>query len=174
MEVARDDRVHYDELYRTHHARVLRLCRLFLSDPHEADDVAQEVFVKLFQAQQSDDRPVAWGPWISRVAVNACLDRRRSGWWKWWRERHEEFVEAELPTGAATPEQEALRNETRLRVWRCFRRLSARQQQVFVLRHLEGWSTEEVAQTLGVNAGSIKRHLYRAVQHMRRELRGCL
>ena len=173
-EVALDDRADYDQLYRTHHPRVLRLCRLLLSDPHEADDVAQEVFVKVFQASQQDDRTVAWGAWISRVAVNACRDRRRSGWWKWWRERHEEFVEAELPAAGRTPEQEALSNETREHVRRSFRSLSARQQEVFVLRHLEGWSTEEVAEILGLNPGSIKRHLYRAVHNMRKELRGRL
>jgi RNA polymerase sigma-70 factor (ECF subfamily) len=174
LDVALDDRADYDQLYRMHHARVLRLCRLLLSDPHEADDVAQEVFIKVFQAFQQEDRAMVWGPWISRVAVNACRDRRRSGWWKWWRERHEEFVEADLRASGRTPEQEALSNETRRHVWRSFRSLSARQQEVFVLRHLEGWSTQEVAETLGLNPGSVKRHLYRAVHHMRKELRGHL
>ena len=118
---------------------------------------------------------MAWGPWLSKVAVNACRDRRRTGWWKWRRERRlEELDTAELRGDALTPEQEALGNETRRRVWDAFRELSARQQEVFVLRQIEGWSTEEVARTLGLSSGSIKRHLYRAVHHMRRTLRGHL
>jgi RNA polymerase sigma-70 factor (ECF subfamily) len=167
-----DDRSDYDELFRTHHARVVRLCRLLLSDPDEADDVTQEVFLKLFQACEPRDREIAWGPWLTRVAVNACRDRRRSGWWKWWRERHEEFVETKLPSATLSPEQQTLSDETRRGIWRCFRQLSARQQEVFALRQLEGWSTEEVAQTLGVSPGSVKRHLYRAVHHMRTALGG--
>jgi len=170
VKAAADDPVDYDELYRTHYARVLRLCRLLLSDPHEADDVTQDIFLKLLRAYQVDDRDLAWGPWLTRVTVNACRDRRRSGWWKWWRERHQEFVEADLPGRSLTPEQEALHSETRREVWRSFQELSARQQEVFILRQLEGWSTDEVAQTLGVSPGSIKRHLYRAVHHMRKSV----
>ncbi len=168
----KDEFVEYDDLYHTHHGRVLRLCRLLLSDPDEANDVTQEVFLKLFQAQQTEQRAMAWGAWLTRVSVNACRDRRRSGWWKWFRERHAEFTEADLPGTALTPEQAALGAETRRAVWESFRELSTRQQEVFVLRQLEGWSTDEVAETLGVSAGSIKRHLYRAVHHMRKALRG--
>lgn len=172
VKAAADGPADYDALYRAHYARVLRLCRQLLSDAHEADDVTQDIFVKLLRAYQLDDREIAWGPWLTRVTVNACRDRRRSGWWKWWRERHQEFVEAELPGRTLTPEQAALHSETRRDVWRSFRELSARQQEVFILRQVEGWSTDEVAQTLGVSPGSIKRHLYRAVHHMRKALRG--
>jgi RNA polymerase sigma-70 factor (ECF subfamily) len=48
------------------------------------------------------------------------------------------------------------------------RELSARQREVFVLREIEGWSTEEVASTLGVSDGTVKRHLFRALLHLRR------
>jgi RNA polymerase sigma-70 factor (ECF subfamily) len=151
---------------------VVRLSRLLLSDPDEADDVTQEVFLKLFQACQTEERTMVWAAWITRVTVNACRDRRRSGWWKWWRQQHTEFAEAELPSGGLTPEQALLSNEKRRAVWQSFRELSARQQEVFVLRQLEGWSTDEVAETLGLSPGSIKRHLYRAVHQMRKVLRG--
>jgi len=172
VNVAPEDPGEYDELYRTHHGRVLRLCRLMLSDPDEANDVTQEVFIKLFQAQQTEERTMAWPAWLTRVAVNACRDRRRSGWWKWWRERHTEYVEADHAGTAFTPEQTALSNEKRRAIWQALRELSARQQEVFVLRQLEGWSTDAVAETLGLSAGSVKRHLYRAVHQMRKALRG--
>jgi RNA polymerase sigma-70 factor (ECF subfamily) len=73
----------YEELYRLHYLRVVRLCGLLLADPHEAEDVAQEVFVKLLQASKTETRVMAWEPWLTRVTVNACRDRRRSGWWRW-------------------------------------------------------------------------------------------
>lgn len=162
----------YNELYQAHHSRVLRLCRLLLSDPDEADDVAQEVFLRLFRQHRQSGNTIAWGPWLTRVAVNACRDRRRSGWWKRWREGHQEFEETRFPSHGLTPEQEVLGRETRLGVWRSFRQLSSRQQEVFVLRYVEECSTEEVADMLGVGRGSVKRHLYRAVHQMRKTLGG--
>ena len=134
--------------------------------------MSQEVFLRLFRQHQLSGSTIAWGAWLTRVTVNACRDRRRSGWWKWWRERHQEFEEADLPSKALTPEEEVLNRERLGNVWRSFRQLSSRQQEVFVLRHLEGCSTEEVADLLGVSPGSIKRHLYRAVHEMRKALRG--
>jgi len=162
----------YTTLYRVHHGRVARLCRLLLADRHEADDVTQEVFVKLLQAHQRNPQQMAWGPWLTRVAINACHDRRRSGWWKWWRLGNAEFVEADMASADFGPERLAVNNELRRAIWDSFRKLSSRQQEVFILRQLEGWSTEEVADLLGVSPGSIKRHLYRAVHHLRRALRG--
>jgi RNA polymerase sigma-70 factor (ECF subfamily) len=172
VKAAADQGADYDQLYRTHHARVLRLCQLLLSDPHEAEEVAQEVFLKLFRAHPGDGQVLSWGSWLTKVAINACRDRRRSGWWKWWRERHVEFVETGFSTDLPTPEEAAVSNERRREIWNSFRELSTRQQEVFVLRYVEGWSTEDVAATLGLSTGSIKRHLYRAVHHLRTALRG--
>jgi RNA polymerase sigma-70 factor (ECF subfamily) len=162
----------YQRIYQSQRTRILRLCRLLLADPDEADDVAQEIFLRFLRQHRLGGDRIAWGPWLTRVTVNACRDRRRSGWWKWWRQRHQEFEEADLPSHGLTPEQEVLGRETRQNVWRSFQQLSARQQEVFALRHIEEWSTEEVAEILGLSSGSIKRHLYRAVHQMRKTLGG--
>ena len=166
-----DAQAHYERLYRLHYPRVMRLCRLLLADPHEAEDVAQEVFVKLWQASQTETRAIAWEPWLTRVAMNACHDRRRSGWWKWWR-RSQQTADVDLPfvrdrpSWGPTPEDEALSHEVRGRIWQAFRDLPARQQEVFTLRYLEGWSTEAVAGALGLSVGSVKQHLFRAVHRL--------
>ena len=79
VEAAPDAQAPYEQLYQLHYPRVVRLCRVLLADAHEADDVAQEVFLRLWQALQTETRAVAWPPWLTRVTVNACRDRRRSG-----------------------------------------------------------------------------------------------
>jgi RNA polymerase sigma-70 factor (ECF subfamily) len=162
----------YEDLYRVHYPRVVRLCGLLLADPHEAEDVAQEVFIKLLQASKTEVRTIAWEPWLTRVTVNACRDRRRSGWWKWWRAPQpasdanvSSYLE-HLSTGP-TPEEEALSHEVYWRIWQIFRELPARQQEVFALRYLEGWSTDAVAEALGLSVGSVKQHLFRAVHRLR-------
>jgi RNA polymerase sigma-70 factor (ECF subfamily) len=167
-----DDRMEYEQLYREHRPQVLRICRLLLADPDEADDVAQEVLLKLLNEQRASGNTLAWRPWLNRVTVNACRDRRRSGWWKWWRSQPTEFEESDFAHRDPNPEQQALAEETRHAIWEAFRRLPGRQREVFALRYLEGCSTEETAEALGLSTGSVKTHLFRAVHQMRASLRG--
>jgi len=158
-----------DALYRAHREGVLRLSRLLLADADEAADAVHDVFLRVaraFQAAPPDD----WNAWITRVTVNVCRDRRRSGWWRWWRRHGVELDPNETPGPGATPEQEAVRREEHGRVWAVLRRLPARQREVFVLRHLEGFATNDVAALLGIASGSVKRHLFRAVHALRRAL----
>jgi RNA polymerase sigma-70 factor, ECF subfamily len=161
----------YDDLYRAHRARVVRLCRLLLGDPDEADDVGQEVFLKLHRAaQQPREGEMAWGPWLSRVAIHACRDRRRSRWWRRWWSVSATLDEDSVASSWRTPEGDVVSADQQRRIWRAFERLAPRQREVFVLRHVEGWSTQEVADALGVETGSVKRHLFRAVRRLRAAL----
>ena len=162
----------YTELYRAHHARIVQLCRLWLNDSHEAEDAAQEVFLKLHRTNMAQERSFAWRAWLTQVALNTCRDRRRSSWWKWRREKPVAFEEVPLLSPDPTPEEQTVSREDREHIWRLFRDLSARQQEVFALRYIEEWSIEEVAQMLEITPGSVKQHLFRAVRHLRKALGG--
>jgi RNA polymerase sigma-70 factor (ECF subfamily) len=161
----------FEGLYKAHYLKVQRLCRMLLRDTAEAEETGQEVFLKMFKQYQTASWPNDWSAWLTRVTVNACHDRRKSAWWKWWRSSNGEVQLAEYPSSARTPEQEALGREQQIHIWRAFRELSGRQQEVFVLRYLEGWSTEEVAKTLAISEGSVKNHLFRAVHNLRDALK---
>src|SRR5262245_5180373 len=156
-----------EALYREHAARLVRLARLLLGDSQEAQDGVQEGFVTLVRTYPGGGRPMRWGPWLSKVTVNACRDRRRSGWWRWWRGRHDPVEDVVLRDRAPGPERVALDAEVRERIGRTFRRVPAGHREVVALRYVNGCSTEEVAETLGVTTGSVKRHLFRAVQRLR-------
>src|SRR5207237_8477887 len=114
--------------------------------------------------------PAAWAGGTAGVTCKSCRDRRRAGWWRWGRLAGVERDADETPGPTATPEHEAVRREEHRRVWAALRRLPARQREVFVLRHLEGFATDDVAATLGIAPGSVKRHLFRAVHALRRAL----
>jgi len=171
LEGVREDLAEYEALHRAESERILRLCRMLLGDPDEAEDVRQEVFLKLYEAQRRRPEHPNWSAWLTRVAVNACHDRRRTWWWKLWR-GSDDVADVALISPEASPEQMAVRRETRERIWGAFGKLSTRQREVFVLRHVEGWSTVEVGRALGMTSGSVKRHLFRAVRQLRRGLRG--
>src|SRR5689334_14704591 len=69
--------------------RIYMLCKRLLQDPDEADSATQDVFLKAFKALSKGDAQVLDHPekWVTRIAVNTCLDRLRSNSWKIWRKR---------------------------------------------------------------------------------------
>lgn len=160
----------YDELFRTRYARIFRLCRLLLRDEEEARDVTQEVFLAALKEWNAPERPMVWDRWLARVAANTCHHRRRSRWWRTWRPTLEFVDGRDLVSEVASPEAEAVLAEDRARIFEVLERLSARQREVFVLRHAEGFSTTEVAEALGIDPGSVKRHLFRATTAFRKAL----
>jgi RNA polymerase sigma-70 factor (ECF subfamily) len=83
-----------------------------------------------------------------------------------------EIENLQLSTRELNPEDKTVSREERERIWKFFRTLSTRQQEVFALRYVEGWSGEEVADLLGMSSGTVKRHLFRAVRHLRHALGG--
>jgi RNA polymerase sigma-70 factor, ECF subfamily len=169
MDVLPAEHDDFRDLYAEHQGRVLRLCRLLLTDSDEAEETAQEIFLKAFRFFRSGQRPQAWNKWLITVAINACRDRRRSSWWKRWRGRTEEFDElTDAVHGHQSAEETVAQREIHKMVWTQFSKLSPRQREVFALRHFEGWSTEEVAEHLNLSPGSVKQHLFRAVHELRK------
>ncbi|HEY3100604.1 MAG TPA: RNA polymerase sigma factor [Methylomirabilota bacterium] len=160
----------YHALVDAHYDRVLRLCRVLLGDHHEAQDVAQETFLKLHLHYASRDVS-DWRAWLTRVAVNAVRDRQRAGWWPRWRRRTEPLDDARLVAQAPRPDVAADAKESYRRIQAAFARLPRRQREVFALRQLEGLSTAATAAALRLSEGSVKRHLYRAVDRLRRAVR---
>ena len=150
-----------------HYGRLRRLCRLLLGDAQEAEDVVQAVFLKGHEAESRGRAPLDWGAWLTRVAVNACRDRRRAGGWMRLRLRSTHVDDLPLVADTPAPSDVAIGEDTRRRIWAAFRTLPRRQQEVFALRYIEEQSTSDVALALGLSQGSVKRHLFRALRHLR-------
>jgi RNA polymerase sigma-70 factor (ECF subfamily) len=156
--------------------RVFLLCRRMLQDTEEADSAAQDTFLKAWQAlkrpeSKSLDDP---GKWLTRIAVNTCLDRLRSRRWQFWRKRPKaEDESAILNLAAATApnaEDQLFARQIAQRLSRALTRLSLRQRAAFTLRHYEDRSLAEIAEILNMNVGTVKVHLFRATEKLREEL----
>jgi len=156
--------------------RIFLLCRRMLQDPEDADSATQDTFLKAWQALQkseSHDLNDA-GKWLTRIAVNTCLDRLRSRRWRFWRQRpnpEEEAVILEL-TAASSPsaENQLLATEIGKKLDGALKKLSLRQRAVFTLRHYEDRSLAEIAEILDLDVGTVKVHLFRATEKLREEL----
>jgi RNA polymerase sigma-70 factor (ECF subfamily) len=163
-----------DELIRATYADVYALCRRMLADPDEAADATQEVFVRVMRSVLGFRGESAFGTWLHRVTVNVCLTalRRRS------RARATGMIaggtpfalpgdEIELSTDAGTPEDRAVTADLAARSEAALALLPEDARAVVVLRDIEGLSTREVAELLGVTESVVKVRLHRAHAKLR-------
>jgi len=172
--MARGDREALSPLMERHYGRVYRIALSYLRDPDEALDAAQETFVKAYQNAHRWNASSEVAPWLTRVAVNNAIDRYRR------RKRRFSLMEAlvegdhdrQITAEDPSPERKLLGRELSERITAALRALPATQRAVFVLRHYEGLSLEEISRTLEISLGTVKSSLHRALRRLRPRLAG--
>jgi RNA polymerase sigma-70 factor (ECF subfamily) len=165
----------YRELVNANAGRMLAVSRRLLRCESEAEDAVQEAFTQAFQALPRFEGNALVSTWLHRIAVNACLIRLRKR-----KRRGESSLEELLPRyqddghrldvgdpwpNDALAELEA--REVRSAVRKAIDALPARHRCVLVLRDIEGLTSEEVAERLGIRADAVKMRLHRARQALR-------
>jgi len=155
--------------------RIYLLCLRMLQDEEEASSAAQDTFLKAFVGlQKAGGKELDLKRWVTRIAVNTCLDRLRSRKWQLWRRRPAPEDEAAILEGTAATEPGAeaqvFARQIDARLARALDKLSPRQRAVFALRHYEGYGLEEIAGILRIGIGTVKMHLFRTLQKLRLEL----
>ena len=164
------------------HRRVFGLCQRLLRDSDEADSATQDVFLKAYtalrkEALRKEDAKVLDDParWLTRIAVNTCLDRLRSQRWRFWRKRPSQQDEQLILRLASSSRPEAedryFAVQIRARLESALEKLSPRQRATFTLRHYDDLSLEEIGNLLDLDIGTVKAHMHRAVVKLRHELR---
>lgn len=139
---------HGDEVYR------LALCRL--QNKTDAEDVYQEVFLKLFSTKTDFEDDEHLKAWLLRVTINKCCDLRRCAWFKNKTVLENEIV-AEMP-------------DEYIDLWQSISVLSKDLRTVIWLHYVEGYKTEEISQILKCNSSTVRTKLYRARKKLRKDL----
>ena len=157
-------------------AYVYSLCLRIGGSREEALDLTQEALLKVLTGLNKFQPGRPFKPWLRRVTVNACLNQ--------FRRRAPETVSLEQPVGEDIVLGDTLAGDANEPVtaaeWRDARdiirqelnRLPFQQRLVLVMRHQEGLSYNEIAAVTGLPPGTVKTHLYRARQQLRRQLAG--
>jgi RNA polymerase sigma-70 factor (sigma-E family) len=153
-------------LFRQHHRRLLGLAHLLIDDRSAAEEAVQDAFAGLVLAWHRLDDPGSAVTYLNRSVVNAgrsSLARRR----RWGALRL-------VPQSPLEPsaEDEVLLDERRSQVWQAICALPTRQRQVLVLRYYLDQSEREIAESLGIAPGSVKRHASRALAALSRSMEG--
>jgi RNA polymerase sigma-70 factor (ECF subfamily) len=170
--VASGDREALAPLVARHYRRLYRISLAYLRNTDEALDAVQETFVKACEAAARWDPAWEVAPWLTRIAINHSIDRYRRAR---RRLRSEEPLEAgdhERPFAAddPSPERRVQGREIAEHIGAALLALPERQRAVVVLRHYEEMSLEEIARALGLNLGTVKSSLHRALRALRVQL----
>lgn len=153
----------FELLVRRHLALARKVALGVTKDPHDADDVCQEAFVKALTKIEDCRKPERFRSWLMTIVKNTALnavDRER-------RRRTEPLEHAGRLAGGGNPEAYARREALRERLARAVSELSEMQRRVLLLHDYEGWSHVEIAEELDIAAGTSRYHLHAARGNMR-------
>ena len=162
-----------ESLLDRHQDRVLRLTRLLGVPAQDREDVAQDVFLRVFRHIESFRRGNPFAGWLYRVTVNVVHDHRRrtvrsASREETWSEAHDGTV---VDTGRG-PQKSLEDRELARRLEAALGELTERERAVFVLREMEGLDSAQVARALGVTRITVRRHLGLARRRLQAVLSG--
>ncbi|MEE8524237.1 MAG: RNA polymerase sigma factor [Thermoanaerobaculia bacterium] len=157
MRRARDGEVGaFEELHRLHAGRVYALCLRMTGDAHEAEELAQEAFVRVWEKLPTFGGRSAFSSWLHRLTVNVVLGRWRS------RGRRRERVVAIHDAGTMSDPVHQPRPRDTVDLERAIAGLPKGARTVFVLHDVEGYRHREIAELTGLSEGTSKAQLHRA------------
>jgi RNA polymerase sigma-70 factor (ECF subfamily) len=180
----RGDAAAFERVVAEHSGDVYALLYRLTTDPEEARDLTQETFLRAFQSIGRFRGDANLKTWIYRIAVNQARNR-----WRWWRRRKRDVTVSLDATGerdeqplsailrdddAIDPEQETLARERESHLREALLELKRPFREAVILRDVEGFSYEEIAETLELSIGTVKSRLSRGRFQLRRKLEGSL
>ncbi len=173
------DKSAFDLLVRKYQHRVLKLVGRFVSGAAEAEDVAQEAFLKAYRALASFRGDSAFYTWLYRIAINTAKNalvsnRRRPVDFDLDLQDPEQFDRHARLKEGDTPEGVLLTEEIRQVVERAMEQLPEDLRTAIILRELEGMSYEEIAEAMDCPVGTVRSRIFRAREAIDRKLKPLL
>ena len=158
----RGDALAWEALVRRYQARIFGFALHYLRDDEEAKDVAQDIFVKMYQHLGSVRDGRTYLPWMLRLARNCCIDRIRSR-----KARAHDFVTTsdhavECASMDASPEESLLEDARRALLYRALETLTTANREIVLLKDIEQLKLEEISTRLGLPLGTVKSRSSRA------------
>jgi RNA polymerase sigma-70 factor (ECF subfamily) len=162
----------FHALVERHRAMVYRVAYQFAGNHHDAEDIAQDVFIKVYRSLDRFRYDAQLTSWLYRIVMNACIDHRRrqapSGWAPFTEDA--ELKMLNTPEESPGPEEMTYGAQLGDVLQAEVERLPPGQRLVFTMRHHEGLKLSEIADALGLAEGTVKRQLHAAVHRLRAAL----
>jgi len=175
--IVKGDAEAFEILVNRHQATVLNLIYRFIGDKAQAKDLAQEVFIKVWQAAKTYKPEAKFTTWIYRVSTNVCFNElksaRRKKWFQFLRlgDQHEGSIEDTFIDGSPSPEDLLLAKEKNRQISDALQSLPDNQRMALVLRRYDNLSYTEIAQIIGCSVSAVESLLVRAKRTLQKKLK---
>ncbi len=155
------DRRAFEQLVRDNQNKIYAVCLNMLKNIHDAQDAAQETFIKAYGNISSFAGASKVETWLTRIAVNTCFDMIKK------RETHLNIDDSFDIAADETTESQAVKHENIAEVRRALESLPPELRAIIVLRDIEGHSYDEIADILSLNPGTVRSRIFRAREKLK-------
>lgn len=175
-QVLKGDQNAYAEIVELYKDKVFQLCFRMLGNRHEAEDMAQEAFIRAYVNIASFNINLKFSTWLYRIATNLCIDRIR-------KKKPDYYLDAEvsgtdgltmysqIPASTTLPEDEVESIELQEIIQREITKLPEKYRSVIVLKYIEELSLNEISEILDMPLGTVKTRIHRGREALRHQLR---
>ena len=157
--------------------RIYLLAIQYCHHPQDAEDLSQEVWLKAYQALGTFRHESSFYTWLRRIAINSFLNHQRARRYSWRGQKTNvqlfavDTIESDEPVASTSDSETTLHNRILAeRVMQALSELTPPQRLIFLLKHHEGMTYEEIAKAVGCSTGTAKKSVYRAVAKLREHL----
>ena len=175
------DMAAFDELVLKYKDRLFNLVYWFLGDYQDANDCAQETFIKVFKSIKKFRFESAFSTWLYRIAINTCKNKIKSSAYRWKKKTVSLETSnsskngnpfSEIVNGSPTPVVALEKKERMMRIQKAINSLPEEQNRVVVLRDIQGLSYQDISDITGLNLGTVKSRLARGRLALKNRLKG--
>src|SRR5215831_6027261 len=165
----------FETLVRVHRPRIFRFLLASVRDRETAENLTQDCLVRAFQARERFRGASSVATWVMQIAANLLRDHQSNSRLRFWRRNLQAAADLgemawAIPDGRHSPEELAAIREQVTAIWGSAAKLPERQRTVFLLRFVEDLDLLEIAEVTGMKEGTVKAHLFRALQAVRARL----
>lgn len=165
----------FDAVARLYRPAIFRFLAASLRDGHAAENLTQECLLRAYQARDGFRGAASVKTWLMQIAVNVLRNELTNVRLKFWTRAHRGGVDVAsagdwLADGRSSPEEIALARQKVAAVWEAAANLPERQRTVFLLRFVEDMELVQIAAATGMKEGTVKTHLFRALQSVRQRI----
>lgn len=178
LEVKEGNDQSFSKLYQKYYPKTLNLIYRFIPDKEHAEDIAQDIFVRVYFGAKTFSPQSKFSTWLYKVTVNRCFSHHK----KAKRERERYVIESDLahdekddnplnienhPSTLAPPDEDIIKHEVNQEIQSALNKLPADQKMAFLLLEYDGLSYQEIARVSGASVKAVERRIYHARQKLK-------